>query len=98
MDLLDKVIFVAKKLVMEDGKVYFDNYFVRVKDINDDAIVVTKANGEEENLPTDRDFYEVAEPGLYELADGSSCEDPDYLAEFLIFENDNAYEKFKDDY
>lgn len=98
MDFIDKVIFVSKKLVMEDGKVYFDNYFVRVKDINDEALVVIKQDGEEENLPKDEDFYERAEPGLYELDNGAQCEDPDYIAEFLIFENAVAHEKFKDRY
>ncbi len=98
MDLVDKIIFVSKKLVMENGKVYFDNYFVRVKELNDEAIVVVKSSGEEENLPLDEDYYEQAEPGLYELDDGTSCENPDYIAEFLIFENDTAYDKFKDDY
>jgi hypothetical protein len=98
MDFIDKVIFVSKKLVMEDGKVYFDNYFVRVKAINDEALVVTKEDGQEENLPTDEDFYEPAEPGLYELDTGTQCEDPDYIAEFLIFENETAHEKFKDHY
>lgn len=98
MEFLDKVIFVSKKLIMEDGKIYFDNFFATVKEINDDAIVVIKGDGELENLPLDEDYYESAEPGLYELENGTSCEDPDYLAEFLIFENEQAYEKFKDDY
>lgn len=95
---LNKIIFVAKKLIMENGQVYFDNYFATVDSINQDAIVVKKADGELENLPTDEDYYEPAEEGLYELADGNSQENPDYIAEFLIFENDAAYEKYKDDY
>lgn len=98
MELLNKVIFVSKKLIMENGQVYFDNYFVTVNSINDEAVVVKKADGELENLPTDEDFYEPAEEGLYELDNGASQENPDYIAEFLIFENDVAYEKFKDDY
>jgi hypothetical protein len=98
MEFLNKVIFVSKKLIMETGQVYFDNYFATVTGVNDDAIVVQKADGDLENLPRDEDFYEPADQGLYELQDGSSQEDPDYIAEFLIFENDVAYEKFKDDY
>jgi hypothetical protein len=98
MDFLNKVIFVSKKLIMEDGKVYFDNYFVTVKAVTEDALVVIKANGEEENLPPSEDFYDEADEGLYELNDGTSQEDPDYIGEFIIFENDVAYEKFKDDY
>ncbi len=98
MEFLNKVIFVSKKLVMEDGKVYFDNYFAKVISIKPDALVVLKAGDEEENLPRDEDFYEIAEPGLYELDNGSSYEDPDFIGEFLIYENDAAYEKFKDDY
>lgn len=98
MDFLNKVIFISKKLIMEDGKIYFDNYFVTVKSISDDALVVIKLNGEEENLPKDEDFYDEADEGLYELDDGTSCEDPDYIGEFLIYENDVAYEKFKNEH
>lgn len=98
MDFFNKIIFVSKKLIMEDGKVFFDNYFVTVKSINEDVLVVTKNNGEEENLPSSEDFYTEAEEGVYELADGTSYENPDFIAEFLIYENDSAYEKFKDDY
>jgi hypothetical protein len=98
MDFLNKIIFVSKKLIMEDGKVYFDNYFVTVKDINEDALVVIKPSGEVENLPTSEDFYDEADEGLYELEDGSSHEDPDYIGEFIIYENDQAYEKYKDIY
>ncbi|RYY77189.1 MAG: hypothetical protein EOO52_06845 [Gammaproteobacteria bacterium] len=96
MDFLNKIIFVSKKLIMEDGKIYFDNYFVKVESINDDAMVVLKPDGEKENLPKDEDFYDEADEGLYELTDGSSFEDPDYIGEFLIYENDQAYEKYKD--
>ena len=98
MDFLSKTIFVSKKLIMENGKIYFDNYFVTVKAVNDDALVVIKAKGEEENLPLSEDFYDEADEGLYELYDGTSQEDPDYIGEFIIYENDAAYEKFKDDY
>jgi len=96
MKFANAVIFVSKKLIMEDGKKYFDNYFVTVKAVNDDALVVVKSNGEEENLPTGEEFYDEAEPGLYELADGTSYENPDYIAEFLIYENTAAYQKFAD--
>ena len=98
MDFINKVIFVSKKLIMDDGKIYFDNYFVTVKDITDDALVVVKADGEEENLPVSEDFYDEADEGLYELEDGTSQEDPDYIGEFIIYESDVAYEKFKDIY
>jgi len=94
MDFLNKVIFVSKKLIMEDGKIYFDNYFVTVKSVSEDALVVIKGNDEEENLPTNEDFYDEADEGLYELTDGNSQEDPDYIGEFIIYENDVAYEKF----
>lgn len=95
MDFLHKTIFVSKKLIMEDGKVYFDNYFVTVKSSDDDVLVVVKANGEEENLPASVDFYDEAEPGTYELDSGEVQEDPDYIGEFVIYENDIAYQKFQ---
>ncbi|HWV15502.1 MAG TPA: hypothetical protein VN030_08715 [Cellvibrio sp.] len=96
MNFENKVIFVSKKLIMEDGKQYFDNYFASVKSVDEEAIVVIKPDGEEENLPRGEEFYEEAEPGLYELNDGSTHENPDYIADFLIYENDAAYQKYKD--
>ena len=96
MDFLNKVIFVSKKLIMEDGKIYFDNYFVTVKAVNDDALVVIKPNGEEENLPPSEDFYDEADEGLYELDDGTSQEDPDYIGEFIIYENITAFAVFSE--
>ena len=65
MDFLNKVIFVSKKLIMENGKQFFDNYFVTVKSVTTDAIVVIKQDGEIENLPVGEEFYEKAEPGMY---------------------------------
>lgn len=96
MNFENAVIFVSKKLIMENGQQYFDNYFVRVKVVSKDLLVVTKPDGEEENLPNNEEFYEKAEPGLYELDNGASYQDPDYIAEFLIYENSEAYKKFKD--
>ena len=80
---------------MEDGKQYFDNYFVNVKSIDGDTLVVVKPNGEEENLPASEDFYDEADEGLYELYDGTSHENPDYIGEFIIYENDAAYQKYQ---
>lgn len=95
MDFLHKVIFVSKKLITEAGDVYFDNYFVTVKSVDDDLLVVVKADSAEENLPADEEFYSEAEPGIYELDNGAIHENPDYIGEFVIYENDIAYEKFK---
>ena len=49
-------------------------------------------------MPPSEDFYDEADEGLYELDDGTSQEDPDYIGEFIIYENDVAYEKYKDNY
>lgn len=93
----NNVIFIAKKLIMEDGKQFFDNYFAIVKAITNEAVVVEKSDGEQENLPTGEEFYTKAEPGVYELENGTLHEDPDYIAEFIIYESDAAYQKFNDD-
>ena len=92
MNFQNKVIFVSKKLIMEDGKQYFDNYFVNAKSVDGDTLVVVKLNGEEENLPASEDFYDEADEGLYELDDGTSHENPDYIGEFIIYENDATYQ------
>ena len=96
MNLDDKVILVSKRKILESGEELFDTYFGKVKSYNDNTIIVLRPNGEDESLPYDEDFYQPAEEGFYELNDGSTCEDPDYIGEFVVYENDAAYEKYQE--
>jgi len=96
INLDNKVILVSKRKIDVTGKESFDTYFGQVKTYSDNTVIVIRQNGEEESLPYGDDLYEKAEEGIYELNDGTTCEDPDFIVEFVVYENDEAYEKFKE--
>lgn len=79
---------------MESGDEVFDTYFGRVTTYNENTIVVERPSGKLESIPYGEEYYEVAEKGFYELKDGSTCEDPDFIGEFVVYENDTAYQKY----
>ncbi len=93
-ELENKVILVSKRKIMESGEELFDTYFGKVVSYNENTIVVTRPSGEEESIPYGEEFYEEAKEGLYELKDGSTCEDPNYIGKFVVYENDAAYENY----
>ncbi|CAH0535401.1 hypothetical protein VST7929_02974 [Vibrio stylophorae] len=96
LDLHEKIILVSKRKISNSGEESFDTYFAKVSTFNSNTVVVVKRNGEDESLPYDEDFYEEAEKGFYELQDGSTHEDPDFIAEFVVWESDEAYHKYKE--
>jgi hypothetical protein len=93
-DLNNKVILVSKRILDKENNESFDTYFGKVISYNEDAVKVLKPNQKEESLPYDDDLYEVAEEGFYELADGSTYENPDYIAEFLIHVSEEAWREY----
>ncbi len=95
LNLHDKVILVSKRKIDNEGIESFDTYFGKVKIFNENTVVVSKQNGDEESIPYDDDFYSPAEEGYYELNDGSTFENPDYIAEFVVFQSAEARQKYK---
>ena len=57
-------------------------------------VVVARSWGEEDSLPYGQEFYDIAEKGFYELTDGSTWENPNFIAEFLVFQSERAREKY----
>lgn len=95
LNLQEKVILVSKRKIDNDGNESFDTYFGKVLEFNDNTVVVSKINGGEEYLPYSEDFYTPAEERYYELSDGSTFENPDYIAEFMVFQSDEALQKYR---
>lgn len=95
-DLTDKVILVSKRIISDSGTETYDTYFGKVKTFNTNTVVVLRPSGEEESLPYGEGLYEQAEKGFYELDDGSTHEDPDWIVEFVVWETQEAYEKHKE--
>ena len=70
----------------------FDTYFGKVISYNENTVIVLRPNNKEESLPYGDDLYEIADKGFYELNDGSTFENPDYIVELLIHESREAWE------
>lgn len=96
IDLQDNVILVSKSKISNSDEKLFDTYFGKVSAFNTNTVVVIRPSGAEESLPYGEDLYELAEEGIYELNDGSIYEDPDWVAEFVVWEGDEAYQKYKE--
>lgn len=94
-NLKDKIILVSKRKIDNDGNETSDTYFGKVKVFSDNTIIVTKPDGDDESLPNGDELYDPAEQGFYELEDGSTYENPDFIAEFVVYETNEAYEKFQ---
>ena len=94
-DFKNKVILVSKRIIDKDGNESFDTYFGKVVSYSDKHLIVIKQNNEEVSIPPfDSELYDIAEEGFYELKDGSTYEDPDFIAEFLVYDSEEAYEKY----
>jgi len=96
-NLKDKVILVSKR-ILKNGNESFDTYFGKVVSYDDKQMIVLKQNNEKVSIPPyDDELYEVAEEGFYELEDGSTYENPDFIAEFLVHESKEAWEQYHSD-
>jgi hypothetical protein len=94
IDLDNKVILVSKRMIDNNGHETFDTFFGQVKCFNENTVVVTRPSGEDESLPYGEQLYEAADEGFYELDDGSTCENPDFIAEFAVYQSQEAREKY----
>lgn len=94
LNLDNKVILVSKRQIDDEGLESFDTFFGKVKHFNENTVVVARLSGQEMSLPYGEKFYEIAEEGFYELNDGSTCENPDFIAKFVVFQSERAREKY----
>ena len=91
-DLENKVILVSKRMIDNDGTESFDTYFGKVVSFSENTVIVLRPNNKEEFLPYEDELYEVVEEGFYELEDGSTYENPDYIVEFRVYASREAWE------
>lgn len=95
LNLKNKVVLVSKRLISKENEEHYEAYFGTVSQCNDNTVIVIKTNGETESLPYGDELYEPAEEGFYELPDGSTHENPDYIAEFAVYETEEIYKQHK---
>jgi len=94
LDLKNKVVLVSKRKINDEGEESFDTYFGTVKSCNENTVIVIKTNGDNESLPYGDDLYEEAEEGFYELEDGSTFDNPNFIAEFVVYQSEEARQKY----
>lgn len=95
LDLKDKVILVSKRKISNSGEESFDTYFGKVETFNDNTVILVKADETKESIPYEEGLYDEADEGFYELIDGSTFEDPDFIVEFLVWESEEAQANYK---
>ena len=95
LDLSDKTILVSIRRIDNDGQETFDTFFGSVVSFNENTVRVLRPNGAEMSLPYDEEVYETAEPGFYELKDGSTFENPSFTAQWTVFASKEASVKFR---
>ena len=95
LDLVGKPLLVSIRRIDDEGKVKMDTFFADVTACSENTIRVVRRNGEEMSLPYDQDVYEEAEPGFYELEDGSICEDPAFIARWTVFASETAAANYR---
>ena len=98
-DLIDATALVSLKLVDEKGNERFEAYIGRIagfqpsdqyENLDDespvDIMLVECHDGEVREYPFDPEVFEPADPGFYELSDGATIENPDYLLQWRVTE------------
>ena len=95
LDLNDKTILVSIRKIDNEGQETYDTFFGTVVKFNENTIRVVRLNGVEVSLPYDEEVYEAAEPGFYELQDGSTFDNPSFIARWTRFESEEASIKFR---
>lgn len=96
LDLQNKTILVSIRRIDEAGDETFDTFFGNVVSFNESSVRVQRIGGDEMKLPYDEDVYEVAEPGFYELKNGTTFENPDFIAQWTVYSSDAAAKKYSE--
>jgi len=94
LDLENKTILVSIRRIDEAGAERFDTFFGDVLSFDVNTVRVRRHGGDEMALPYDEEVYEIAEQGFYELKNGSTFEDPHFIAKWTVFSSQAASEKF----
>lgn len=95
LDLNDKTILVSLRKIDNEGEETFDTFFGTVISFNVNTVRVLRPSGDEMSVPYDEEILELAEPGFYELMDGSTFENPSFTARWTVFASKEASIKFR---
>jgi RNase P/RNase MRP subunit p29 len=94
-DLNGKTVLVSLRRIDNQGEETFDTFFGSVVSFNKNTVRVLRPGGDEMSLPYDEEIFELAEPGFYELKDGSTFENPSFTARWTVFASKEASIQFR---
>jgi len=95
LDLSEKTLLVSIRRIENDGQEAVNTFFGDVTSFNENTVRIISRNGDEMKLPYDEEAYEPAEPGFYELKDGSTCENPAYIVRWTVYASEDASIKYR---
>ena len=93
MNLNEKVILVSLRKIDVQGNEEYDVFFGKVSSYNKNTVILIRQDGSEFSIPYDEECIEPAEEGFYELEDGSTFDNPDFIARFAVYRTEEAYKK-----
>lgn len=95
LDLSEKTLLVSIRRIDNDGREAVETFFGDVTSYDENTVCITRRSGEEMNLPYDEEAYEPAEPGFYELRDGTTCDNPAFIVRWTVYASEAASEKYR---
>lgn len=95
LDLSEKTLLVSIRRIENDGQEAVNTFFGDVTSFDENSVRIISRSGEQVKLPYDEDTYEPAEPGFYELKDGSTCENPAYIVRWTVYASEAASIKYR---
>jgi hypothetical protein len=95
LDLEKKTLLVSIRRISEVGEESFDTFFADVMAFDGNTVRVKRHGAGEMSLPYDEEVYVPAEPGFYELKNGTTFENPDFVAEWTVFASEAASVRYR---
>ena len=95
LDLEKKTLLVSIRRISDAGEESFDTFFADVESVDGNTVRVKRHGAGDMSLPYDEEVYAPAEPGFYELKNGTTFENPHFIAEWTVFASQVASEKYR---
>lgn len=92
LDLQDKTLLVSiRHAGKEPADDFYESFIADVLQASEGTVMVRRRSDRVEvALPFLEDAFSQAEPGFYELKDGSTCEDPSYEVRLTRYASDEV--------
>ncbi len=95
LNLDSATILVSTRKIAADGSESHDAFFGRVLRFNENTVIVLKLTGGEFSMPYDEGVIRAADPGFYELDDGEVFDNPNFIAEWVVYESENTWNTYR---